>query len=644
MKNTVYKRFLAAMLSSALAFASFTAYADPIPVQAATELNALNQIRFTMPYGSGDYIVTKNITGVTGITISGDVKIDLNGHKISGSSFAGALFAVKSGHTLTITDSKGGGSIVNENNQEAVGCYGGTLNISGGSFSGVKYGVKMTDGTLNISGGTITGDSEAIYIQKGTLNMSGGKAYTTNDTGCSLYLANGKASITGGSLTTSGTYATAITMKKGNIDFSKGTLKCKGAHSYGLLAEGGNACISGGKIKSTGSLSTGIGIRSGSSVAIEGGTIQSTTRGIVATGASSSVPASLDITGGKIKVKGPYGNAIIMNKNVDVNITSGIFTAPKGYPEFLTKKNTTGNIYVAKQILKSVRMVQRYSEEDFTYFTANGKTYEKDMVVTDACDLYSVLNDATSALKSTIRLTVDQNTLDTFKNYGAEWLYSKAEDYEKTVTAFSDAVTENTADEAVSDSEHEISGDDTADDPADYGEELFSLTITPRYTMFYETEMLLHKKAKKQAASIEAQESAIKIRKIIKSITKSKTTDKDKIKAVHEYMTKTYSYDFTGQEDSSGFYGPLTHNTAVSTGYSELFCLFMSALDIESATVTGYNTQNIGTRILHTWNSVTLDKTVYYVDVTWDDSTDSLDYYMKEEEEFYKDGYHVPLS
>ena len=657
MKNKTYKRFLAALTSIALIM-SPVAF-NPVPVYAATEVSALNQIRFTMPYGSGDYIITKNITGVTGITISGDVKIDLNGHKISGSSFAGALFAVKSGHTLTITDSKGGGSIVNENNQEAVGCYGGTLNITGGSLSGVKYGVKMTDGTLNISGGRISGDADAIYMQKGTLNMTGGKASTACDTGCALYMADGKADISGGALVSYGAYATAINMKKGTLNLSDGLIKCTGAHSYGLLEEGGNAFISGGKFRSGGAMSTGIGVRSGSSLSLSGGQISSTNRGVVLTGSSTGSPASLDMTKGEIKITGSYGNAVIMNKTVDVNITGGSFTTPAGYPELLTKKNTTGNVFVSKKVQKKNSMIQRSSEDDYSYFTDNGTKYEKDMLITDAKDLYSALNDASSSLCSVIKVTVDENTLAAFNHYSAEWFDGKAFDInaevESTETsdiAYDDVldIIEN-ADSTVSDipddayeEPYESDTDISFDDNSDEQTATYTLTIKPLYTLFYETSMLLQNKAKKRSASPDAQAYAAQIKKILKSTVSSKKTDKDKIKAVHDYMVKTYSYDFTNAEDSAGFYGPLTNNVAVSTGYSELFCLFMSALDIEAGTVTGYNTQNIGTRILHTWNSVTIDKNVYYIDVTWDDSTDSLDYYLKTDDEFYKDGYHVPLS
>ncbi|MBR4183529.1 MAG: hypothetical protein IKQ56_06880 [Lachnospiraceae bacterium] len=651
MKNRIFKRFTAGLLTAALIFSPLGSAGY---IKAATDLNDLRQIRFTMPYGNGDYILTKSITGVTGISISGDVKIDLNGHKISGSSFAGPLFKVGSGHTLTITDSKGGGSIVNENNQEAVGCYGGTLNISGGTFYGVKYGVKMTGGKLNISGGTVKGDSEAIYMQKGTLNMTGGKAQTTCDTGCALYMADGNAEISGGTLSASGTYATGITMKNGSLYLKNGTLKCTEAHSYGLLAEGGEAYISGGKIKSGGTLSTGIGVRSGGLVNISGGSITSTNRGIVLTGASADSPAGLDMSKGDIKINGPYGNAIIMNKNVDVNITGGSLSTPEGYPELLTKKNTTGNIFVSKKVSKKTRMVQRYSEDDFSFFADNGTTYSRNMLITDPHDLYSAVNDASSKLNTTIEVTVDEATLAAFEHYSAEWFAGKAFDVQSeadVIYSEESSEAQDLYDEYFDSKSYtgEITefGDITYD-PAVSGNEAtvatYTLTINPLYTLFYETSMLLQKKAKKKAASPDAQEYAAKISKILKTTVSGKKTDKDKIKAVHDYMVKTYSYDFAGDEDSAGFYGPLTNNLAVSTGYSELFCLFMSALGIESDTVTGYNTQNIGTRILHTWNSVTLDKTVYYVDVTWDDSTDSTDYYMKEEDAFYKDGYHVPLS
>ncbi|MDR3239665.1 MAG: hypothetical protein LBT44_06210 [Clostridiales bacterium] len=93
-----------------------------------------------------------------------------------------------------------------------------------------------------------------------------------------------------------------------------------------------------------------------------------------------------------------------------------------------------------------------------------------------------------------------------------------------------------------------------------------------------------------------------------------------KEKAVHDYLVKTIRYDESADvpEDSHTPYGALIQHTAVCSGYSETFKIFMDLLGIECDMV--YGTANLdGQTFGHSWNRVRLDDQYYLVDVTWDD-------------------------
>jgi transglutaminase-like putative cysteine protease len=114
------------------------------------------------------------------------------------------------------------------------------------------------------------------------------------------------------------------------------------------------------------------------------------------------------------------------------------------------------------------------------------------------------------------------------------------------------------------------------------------------------------------------------------------SSDRERVKAVHDWMVKNIQYDYDNyisnkipfrsyQEDGAMVYGK-----AVCEGYAVTFELFMNALGIECRTVIGTATSDSGSGS-HAWNSLKLDGTWYYIDVTWDDpvpdSGDSVYWY-----------------
>ena len=105
-------------------------------------------------------------------------------------------------------------------------------------------------------------------------------------------------------------------------------------------------------------------------------------------------------------------------------------------------------------------------------------------------------------------------------------------------------------------------------------------------------------------------------------------TEREKIKAVHDYLVKTIRYDtalnvnlsITSEtaSDSYKVYGALVKNVAVCDGYAKSFNMFMDILGIPSDRVVGTSLQN-GKSVSHAWNRVYVDGEYYFIDVTWDD-------------------------
>ena len=155
-----------------------------------------------------------DVTLSKGADVAGTVKLDLNGHKITGldSGYSGDyLLAVKRGGDLTINDTVGNGAIttdtiacavkmtVKDENDPATPAK---LTVNGGTIKGYWYGIvgngtrhntEITinngniktastngtgiyhpqDGSLTVNGGTITGNT-GIEIRSGSLTVTGG--------------------------------------------------------------------------------------------------------------------------------------------------------------------------------------------------------------------------------------------------------------------------------------------------------------------------------------------------------------------------------------------------------------------------------------------------------------------------------------
>ncbi len=130
---------------------------------------------------------------------------------------------------------------------------------------------------------------------------------------------------------------------------------------------------------------------------------------------------------------------------------------------------------------------------------------------------------------------------------------------------------------------------------------------------------LTYTKSKKQAMS-EKRQLMKKTDSILKGIT-ADMNEFEKIKYIHDTVTKNCVYGElkSGSHDSA--YGCLVKGKANCEGYSKAFLLLCNKAGIDSMIVTGTAQGNDGESDSHMWNMVKLEGKWYHIDLTWDDPT-----------------------
>lgn len=107
---------------------------------------------------------------------------------------------------------------------------------------------------------------------------------------------------------------------------------------------------------------------------------------------------------------------------------------------------------------------------------------------------------------------------------------------------------------------------------------------------------------------------------VLKKIIKKGMTNKQKLKAIHDYLVKNCVYkdgvSAGSYNDAFTAYGCLIKKEAVCQGYAAAFDLMALKVGIRSITVTG----DAG-GASHAWNYVKNGSGYYYIDATWDDPT-----------------------
>ena len=118
------------------------------------------------------------------------------------------------------------------------------------------------------------------------------------------------------------------------------------------------------------------------------------------------------------------------------------------------------------------------------------------------------------------------------------------------------------------------------------------------------------------------------IDKIIEKIITKDMSNKEKIKAIHDYIINNTKYDKDRADKkiikyaSDTAFGTLEEGYAICSGYADSMMLFLERLGIKNYKIASNN---------HVWNYVYLDNNWYHLDLTWDDpindeGKDILDY------------------
>ena len=157
----------------------------------------------TTTLSGGSYYLSGDVeyTGTASITVSGEVILCLNGHKLD---LNGHHISVGSGASLTLYDCSTGGVLTGGSGDTGGGVYvdgGGTFTMTGGNITGntanAGGGVYVDEGgTFTMEGGSIcnnkatTGGGGGVMVNEGSFTLSGG-SITGNTTNSETFGSGG---------------------------------------------------------------------------------------------------------------------------------------------------------------------------------------------------------------------------------------------------------------------------------------------------------------------------------------------------------------------------------------------------------------------------------------------------------------------
>jgi transglutaminase/protease-like cytokinesis protein 3 len=124
------------------------------------------------------------------------------------------------------------------------------------------------------------------------------------------------------------------------------------------------------------------------------------------------------------------------------------------------------------------------------------------------------------------------------------------------------------------------------------------------------------------------------IKNAIKTLDLTEKSDYEKVKAIHDFIINSVSYDTTLKGNSA--YDALVNHSAVCEGYAMAAYRMFTEAGLEAKIISGY-----GNGVPHAWNIVKVDGKWYNIDLTWDDPVTSngasiitYDYFLKNDKEF----------
>lgn len=117
---------------------------------------------------------------------------------------------------------------------------------------------------------------------------------------------------------------------------------------------------------------------------------------------------------------------------------------------------------------------------------------------------------------------------------------------------------------------------------------------------------------------------------------KRSTSDYEKIRAVHDYLVRTVTYD-TIHKKNEGYhldttaYAAFLNGTATCQGYSVAAYRLLREAGVHCRIVTGTVADGKTTE-RHAWNLVELDGVYFNLDATWDALLETEDYFLKSDD------------
>ena len=110
----------------------------------------------------------------------------------------------------------------------------------------------------------------------------------------------------------------------------------------------------------------------------------------------------------------------------------------------------------------------------------------------------------------------------------------------------------------------------------------------------------------------------------------------EKVKVIHDYIVNNVEYDYTIQKFSA--YEALYSGETVCNGYALLAYKMLMEADVPVKIVTGLATSG-GATENHAWNVVQIGSSWYNMDVTWDDTARTTEYFLRNDTAFSD---HIP--
>lgn len=122
-----------------------------------------------------------------------------------------------------------------------------------------------------------------------------------------------------------------------------------------------------------------------------------------------------------------------------------------------------------------------------------------------------------------------------------------------------------------------------------------------------------------------------KVKEIISSLDLDRKTDYEKLTAIYDYICSNTKFE-AAESDSDirrTAYGALVNGKAVCQGYSIALYRLLLEAGIDNRIIFGKGVQAGEAERAHTWNIVELYGKYYYVDITWDDSANRREYFLR---------------